>query len=232
MGGAAAHVPRMEAQLGKRIVLLGPPGAGKGTQAKLMQEQTGMSHISTGDLLRAAIASGSPIGKEAHAYMERGELVPDAVAIRMIEDRLARAGENASFILDGFPRTVAQADTLERMLADKHIPLDHVMNIEIPRDEVVRRLSGRRTCALCGAMFHTDFDPPCRPDVCDRCGGELYQRDDDREETIRARLDVYDKATKPLAAFYRSRGLLRDIDGTGTAAQVLERMRAQLNGRH
>jgi len=222
----------MEAQVGKRIVLLGPPGAGKGTQAKLMQEQTGMSHISTGDLLRAAIASGSPIGKEAHAYMERGELVPDALVISMIENRLARAGEDPSFILDGFPRTVGQADTLEQMLAAKHIPLDHVMNIEVPREDVVRRLSGRRTCDQCGTMFHVDFDPPRRAGVCDRCGGGLYQRDDDREETIRARLEVYDKATKPLATFYKSRGLLRDIDGTGTAAQVLERMRAQLNGRH
>jgi len=222
----------MEAQVGNRIVLLGPPGAGKGTQAKLMQEQTGMSHISTGDLLRAAIASGSPIGQEAHAFMERGELVPDALVINMIEDRLARAGDDPSFIFDGFPRTVAQADALEHMLAARQIPLDHVMNIAVPRDDVVRRLSGRRTCARCGTMFHVDFDPSRRPGVCDRCEGELTQRDDDREETIRARLEVYDKATKPLAAFYRSRGLLRDIDGTGTAAQVLERMRAQLNGRH
>jgi adenylate kinase len=191
-----------------------------------------MSHISTGDLLRAAIANGTPLGKQAHAYMERGELVPDGLVIGMIADRLARAGKDPSFILDGFPRTVAQADALEQMLAAKHIPLDHVMSIEVPRDEVVRRLSGRRTCSRCGTMFHVDFDPSRRPGVCDRCGSELYQRDDDREETIRARLEVYDKATKPLAAFYKSRGLLRDIDGTGTAAQVLERMRAQLNGRH
>lgn len=228
----AAHVRRMEAQLGKRIVLLGPPGAGKGTQAKLMQQQTGMSHISTGDLLREAIAIGSPIGAQAHAFMERGELVPDGLVIGMIEDRLGHAGADPTFILDGFPRTVAQADALEQLLTAKHIPLDHVMNIEVPREDVVRRLSGRRTCARCGTMFHVDFDPPRQAGACDRCGGELYQREDDREETIRARLEVYDKATKPLTAFYRSRGLLRDIDGTGTAAQVLERMRAQLNGRH
>lgn len=217
--------------MGKRIVLLGPPGAGKGTQAKLMHEQTGLAHISTGDLLRAAVAGATAIGRQAHGYMERGELVPDSLVIGMIDTRLEAEGRDPAFILDGFPRTVGQATALEEMLARKAIPLDGVVNLDVPRGEVVRRLSGRRTCEQCGSMFHIEFEPPRRPGTCDRCGGRLAQREDDREETIRARLDVYDAATKPLTAFYRSRGLLREIDGTGTAAQVLERTLATVNGR-
>jgi adenylate kinase len=214
-----------------RIVLLGPPGAGKGTQAKLMHERIGASHISTGDLLRAAVAGRSELGLAAQAYMQRGELVPDSLVIGMIDQRLQQNGANANFMLDGFPRTVMQAEALQTLLAGQHIPLDHVVSLQVPRDELVRRLSGRRTCGQCGTMYHVSSDPPRRPGVCDRCGGELFQRDDDREETIRARLEVYDRATAPLTAFYGSRGLLREVDGTGTAAQVLDRILARLNGR-
>jgi adenylate kinase len=211
-----------------RIVLLGPPGAGKGTQAKLMLERTGMIHISTGDLLRAAVASGSALGKAAKDYMERGALVPDALVTDMIQERLARMGVAPRFMLDGFPRTVAQAEALEKMLATQGCPLDHVVSLDVPREELVRRLSGRRTCRQCQAMFHVLFDVPRQPGVCDRCGGELYQRADDREDTIRARLDVYDRATAPLTAFYRARGLLREVDGTGATADVLDRVMARL----
>ena len=212
-----------------RIVLLGPPGAGKGTQAKLMQERIGIPHISTGDLLRAAVAEQTELGRAARQYMDRGELVPDGLVIHMIDERLHAGGETPCFMMDGFPRTVAQADAFERMLAGRHAGLDHVVSLEVPRDELVRRLSGRRTCSRCGAMFHVVLDPPRQSDVCDRCGGTLFQREDDREETIRARLDVYDQATAPLTAFYRSRGLLREIDGTGSAAEVLHRILARVD---
>jgi adenylate kinase len=197
-----------------------------------MHERIGIPHISTGDLLRAAVAGRSELGLAARVYMERGELVPDTLVIHMIDQRLRENGTDPSFMLDGFPRNVPQADALEGMLVGQRIPLDHVVSLQVPREELVRRLSGRRTCRLCGTMYHVIFDQPRAAGVCDRCGGELFQRDDDREETIRARLEVYDRATAPLAAFYRTRGLLREIDGTGSAAQVLDRILAQLNGRH
>jgi adenylate kinase len=187
-----------------------------------------MVHISTGDLLRAAVASGTPLGTAAKEYMERGELVPDQLVTDMIRDRLNAMGPAPSFMLDGFPRTVVQAESLEKMLASRRIPVDHVISLDVPREELVRRLSGRRTCRNCGAMVHILFDPPHRDGVCDRCGGELYQREDDREETIRARLDVYDRATAPLIAFYKGRGLLRAVDGTGATGDVLDRVLARL----
>lgn len=215
-----------------RIVLLGPPGAGKGTQAKLMHERLGIPHIAAGDLLRAEVAERSELGRQAQAYMERGELVPDALVIDMINHRLQRNGAATGFILDGFPRTLAQAEALEHRLTERGRPLDHVVSLEVPREELVKRLSGRRTCRGCGAMYHVAFDQPARPGVCDRCGGQLYQRDDDREETIRARLAVYDKSTAPLVEFYRSRGFLREVDGTGGTAQVLDRIVEQLDERH
>ena len=211
-----------------RIVLLGPPGAGKGTQAKLMHERIGIAHISTGDLLRAAVAQRNELGRAAQTYMTRGELVPDALVIDMIDHHLQQNGGAHSFLLDGFPRNVPQAEALERLLAGQHIPLDHVVSLAVGREELVRRLSGRRTCRQCGAMYHVIFDPPTSADVCDRCSGALFQRDDDREDTIRARLEVYDAATAPLTAFYRTRGLLREVDGTGSAAQVLERILVQV----
>jgi adenylate kinase len=211
-----------------RIVLMGPPGAGKGTQAKLMRDRTGMAHISTGDLLRKAVSSKTELGIAAKGFMDRGELVPDQLVIGMIDQRLKAEGAAPSFMLDGFPRTVPQAEALEGMLANGLVPLDHVVSLDVPREELVRRLSGRRTCSQCNAMYHVAFDPPRHDNVCDRCGGALYQRDDDREETIRARLDVYDRSTAPLATFYRSRGLLREIDGTGAASDVLDRVLVRL----
>jgi adenylate kinase len=213
-----------------RIVLLGPPGAGKGTQAKLMQDRMGLLHISTGDLLRAAVAERTDLGRAAQVYMDRGELVPDRLVIDMIDRRLHQNRIAADFMLDGYPRTVAQAEALGIMLSERSAALDHVLSFEVPREELVRRLSGRRTCERCAAMYHLESDPPRQPGVCDRCGGGLYQREDDREETIRARLDVYDRNTAPLTAYYRSQGLLRAIDGTGTSAEVLDRVLAQVDG--
>ena len=197
-----------------------------------MQERIGAKHISSGDLLRAAIADGSELGRAARAFMDRGDLVPDGLVIDMIDQRLKKNGADPSFMLDGFPRTVHQAEALEAMLAGRHIPLDHVVSLQVPREELVRRLSGRRTCGQCGAMYHVSLDPPRQPGVCDRCGGELSQREDDREEIVRARLDVYHKETAPLTAFYRQRDLLREIDGTGTTGQVLDRILARLNTHH
>jgi adenylate kinase len=197
-----------------------------------MHERNGIAHISTGDLLRAAVAERGALGRAAQTYMQRGALVPDAMVIDMIDQHLRQLRPDPSFMLDGFPRTVAQAEALERLLARQGIPLDHVVDLQVPREELVRRLSGRRTCRQCGTMYHVALDPPTRPGVCDRCGGELFQRDDDREETIRARLGVYDTSTAPLTAFYRARGLLREIDGTGSTAQVLDRVAAQLQEQH
>lgn len=196
-----------------------------------MQERIGIPHVSTGDLLRAAVASQSALGLDAADYMERGELVPDDLVIGMIDQRLRQNGHDPSFMLDGFPRTVNQAEALDRMLSVRSIPLDHVVSLDVPREELVRRLSGRRTCRQCGAMYHVLLDPPQHAEQCDRCGGPLFQREDDREETIRARLEVYDRATAPLVTFYRSRGLLRAIDGTGSAGHVLERIQMELDGR-
>jgi adenylate kinase len=196
-----------------------------------MQERIGATHISSGDLLRAAVASGSELGRAAQAYMGRGELVPDQLVIDMIGERLQQNGANPSFMLDGFPRNVAQAEALEHWLSGRGIPLNYVVSLEVPREELIRRLSGRRTCRQCGAMYHLAFDPPRQPGVCDRCGGELFQREDDREDTIRARLEVYDRATAPLIAYYRARSVLREVDGTGSSSEVLERIVQRLNGR-
>jgi adenylate kinase len=207
-----------------RIVMMGPPGAGKGTQAKRVAERLGVPHISTGDMLRQAVAAGTPLGRQARRIMDEGRLVPDAVVIGIVDERLGAADTAPGFVLDGFPRTVAQAEGLERLLAAREQPLTRVLQLDVPEDEIVRRLSGRRVCRQCGVMYHVTFDPPARPDRCDRCGGELYQRDDDREETVRQRLEVYRDETAPLVAYYRRAGLLREIEGTGDQAAVFARV--------
>jgi adenylate kinase len=207
-----------------RLVLLGPPGAGKGTQAKLLQVHFHIPQISTGDILRQAVADGSVLGKQAKEFMDRGELVPDAVINNIVEERLAAEDCRAGFLLDGFPRTVAQAEAFETMLERRSLVLDGAISLRVPRAELVARLSGRRTCRQCGAMYHLRFNPPARDMICDRCGGELYQRADDREETIEARMEVYDKQSGPLREHFREKGLLREVDGAKSTDEVFEQI--------
>lgn len=207
-----------------RTVLIGPPGAGKGTQAKLLEEHFDVPHISSGDLLRAAAKRKTPMGLQAKRFMDRGELVPDTVLLGAIEERLQRNDCARGFILDGFPRNVAQVEALAAMLHEMGTDLDNVISIRVPREEVVKRLSGRRTCRDCGAMYHIIFDPPSNPEICNKCNGELYQRDDDQEDTIVARLEVYERETAPVLEAYRARGLLREVDGIGSQDQVFARI--------
>jgi adenylate kinase len=207
-----------------RIVLLGPPGAGKGTQAKLLQDHFKIPQISTGDMLRRAAQSGTALGRQAKTFMDRGELVPDSVVLDLVEERLSADDCRQGFLLDGFPRTVAQAEAFEKTLTRQRLPLDGMVSLRVPSAELVARLSGRRTCRQCGAMYHVRFNPPKADLVCDRCGGELYQRDDDREATIEARMEVYERQSAPVYDHYRSQGLLREVDGTGTTEQVFRKI--------
>ncbi|HOJ20548.1 MAG TPA: adenylate kinase [Armatimonadota bacterium] len=213
-----------------RLVLLGAPGAGKGTLAKQLSKALGVVHISTGDIFREEVAAGTELGKKAKSYMDRGALVPDEVVIGMVKQRLSRPDVNAGFILDGFPRTVPQAEALDKVLEESNQPLDAVLDIVVPEETVVRRLSGRRVCRQCGAIYHIDNMPTKQEGVCDKCGGEVYQRDDDQPEAIRQRLKVYAEATAPLTDYYRTKGLLRPVDGTGTPEEVLGTALALLKG--
>jgi len=209
---------------GARVVLLGPPGAGKGTQAKLLEEKFAAPQISTGDILRKAVADQSLLGKQASEYIRRGELVPDRLIIDLVADRLKQKDCETGFVLDGFPRTIAQAQSLEEILKKMGLGLDCVLSVQVPHKLIVERLSGRRTCKGCGALYHVVFDPPKAAGTCNRCGGELFQRDDDREETVTNRLKVYDDQTAPLVSYYRERGLLREIDGVGEVADIGKRV--------
>jgi adenylate kinase len=205
------------------ILLFGPPGSGKGTQSALLVEQMGMKHISTGDLFRAHIKNKTPLGLEAQSYMDKGNLVPDAVTIEMVKESLGGRGAlNQAFILDGFPRTIPQAEALDQLLKDLGLTLDKALFLEVPEEELVGRLSGRRVCKSCGAVFHVEARPPKKVGLCDVCGAEaLYQRPDDQPEAIRTRLEVYGKTTLPLKDFYQARGKFVSIDGTGNTDQVL-----------
>ena len=212
-----------------RIVLVGPPGAGKGTQAQFIASNLSIPKISTGDIFRANVSQGTPLGQEAKKYMDAGDLVPDEVTIAMVKDRLAEDDAQHGFLLDGFPRNVRQAEVLDEMLDGLAALLDVVLELVVDDDEVVRRLSGRRTCRSCAHVWHLDFDPPSKPGVCDHCGGELFQRDDDREETIRHRLEVYTEQTAPLVGFYAEKGVLVGIDATGPVDDVTSRAIAALH---
>jgi adenylate kinase len=203
-----------------RLVFLGAPGAGKGTQAKRLVEKYGIPQISTGDLLRAAVAAGTALGKEAKSYMDRGELVPDSVVLGMVKERLSQDDCKKGFILDGFPRNVAQAEALDKMLAEMNMPLDIALNLDVPFDDLMKRLTGRRTCKSCGQMYNVYYSPSKVEGKCDKCGGELFQRDDDKEETIKKRLDVYRAQTEPLIDYYSKKGILKSVSGTGSIDEI------------
>jgi adenylate kinase len=211
-----------------RVVLVGPPGAGKGTQAEFIADYFGIPKISTGDIFRANVSGGTDLGKLAKKFMDAGDLVPDEVTNAMVRDRLAEDDAADGFLLDGFPRNVAQAYELDGMLSDLGNMLSVVLEMEVDHDEVVRRLSGRRTCKKCGHVWHVEFDPPTIAGICDKCGGELYHRDDDRAETVRHRLDVYATQTSPLINFYSGRKQLVVMDALGTVEDVTERAIASL----
>jgi adenylate kinase len=213
------------------LIIIGPPGSGKGTQGKLIAERYRIPQISTGDILREAVRNGSALGLKAKAFMAKGALVPDEVVIGIIEERLLKGDCGKGFILDGFPRTVAQANALERMLGRRGLAIDHVISIEIEREELIRRLMGRRTCGRCGAMYHVLFNPPKKEGICDQCGDSLYQRDDDKEETIRSRLDVYSQQTGPVIQYYASKGLVRAINGIGPIDGIFDRILEVMEGR-
>jgi adenylate kinase len=206
-----------------RLVLVGPPGAGKGTQAQFIASHFAIPKISTGDIFRANVSAGTELGVEARKFMDAGDLVPDEVTIAMVKDRLAQDDARTGFLLDGFPRTLRQAEELDQMLEEMDALLDVVLELVVDDDEVVRRLSGRRTCHRCGHVWHLDFDPPGTAGICDRCNGELFQRDDDSEETIRHRLEVYADQTSQLIGYYGDRALLRGVDATGPVEDVTER---------
>jgi len=207
-----------------RVVLLGPPGAGKGTQAKLLEGKFSACQISTGDILRKAVAERTPLGREASEYINRGALVPDGVIVNLVAERLKEKDCEKGFILDGFPRTIPQATSLNAILNQRGIRLSAVLSVRVPHNVIIERLAGRRTCRNCGALSHVVFTPPKKEGVCDRCGGALYQRDDDREETIANRLKVYEDQTAPLVDYYRGQGLLREIDGVGDVDEIRARI--------
>ncbi|RMF97666.1 MAG: adenylate kinase [Candidatus Schekmanbacteria bacterium] len=204
------------------LIFLGPPGVGKGTQAKMVSDRYSIPQISTGDMLRAAVKEGTDLGKEAKTYMDAGELVPDRIVIGLIAEKIESGDCVNGFILDGFPRTIAQAEELDRILNEKKIELTKVVSVSAPDEELIKRLSGRRTCSSCGEVFHLVFNPPTNDGKCDKCGGDLFQRDDDKEETIRERLRVYKEQTEPLINYYKSKGLLADIDGAQNIDAVFD----------
>jgi adenylate kinase len=203
-----------------RVIFLGPPGAGKGTQARGVAAEWGVPQVATGDMLREAEAAGTPLGLEAKRYMDAGGLVPDEVVIGLVEERLARPDAAPGFVLDGFPRTAAQAEALDAMLRRRGQSLDRVVFLDVGREELIRRLTGRRVCGRCGTAFHLVSAPPRVAGRCDKCGGELTQRSDDTREAVATRLDVYEKQTAPLLAYYRDRGLLVTVPGEGPMDRV------------
>jgi len=207
-----------------RLVFLGPPGAGKGTQVKMLSKMLNIPSMSTGDVLRAEVASGSELGRLAKSYMERGELVPDDVVIRIVEKWLREGNAKRGFILDGFPRNLRQARELDEILRREGAELTAAIYLDVPEDEIVKRLSGRLSCRRCGTVYHMQFNPPKEDLKCDACGGDLYQREDDREEVVRQRFRVYVESTRPVLDYYRSTGKLLVIDGLGAIDDVNKRI--------
>jgi adenylate kinase len=211
-----------------RLVLLGAPGAGKGTQAKKLIEKYGIPQVSTGDILRQSVADGTPLGKEAKSYMDKGELVPDSVVLGLVEERLQADDARKGYILDGFPRNTAQAEALDGMLEKLAMPITAAVSVDVPFEDLMKRLTGRRTCKSCGQMYNVHFSAPAKEGVCDKCGETLYQRDDDREETIKKRLDVYQSQTEPLIDYYGKKGILKSIAGTGNIDEIFGKLVATL----
>jgi len=210
------------------LILLGPPGGGKGTQAEKLKAKYDIPQISTGDILRAEVKAGTELGLEAKKFMDAGKLVPDGVVIGMVAKRLQEPDCQKGYMLDGFPRTKAQAEALDDLLAELGQKIDHVISIEVPDEELMKRLTARRMCRGCGASYHLMFKPPATDGACDACGGELYQRDDDNEKTVGSRLKVYAESTQPLIDYYRAKGLLRSVAGVGAIGEVFGRIEAVL----
>lgn len=204
------------------IILMGPPGAGKGTQAERLVEKFGIPHISTGDMFRKTLKEGTELGLKAKSYMDQGKLVPDEVTVGIVKERLMETDCQKGFLLDGFPRTIQQADALEKILAEINKDLDAVINIKVIRDVLIERLTGRRVCKACGATYHILFNPSRDNNKCDKCGGELYQRDDDTLATVGNRLDVYEAQTAPLIEYYKQKGLLKEVDGAQSMDEVFQ----------
>ena len=207
-----------------RLVLLGAPGAGKGTQAKKLVEKYDIPQISTGDILRKAVADGTTLGKEAKSYMNKGELVPDSVVIGLVKERLGQDDCKKGYILDGFPRNTAQAETLDQVLEAMNSPISVALSVDVDKNDLMKRLTGRRTCKGCQQMYNIHFSSPKKEGVCDKCGGELYQRDDDKEETIKNRLDIYEKATAPLIEYYGNKGVLKSVEGVGSIDDIFNKI--------
>ena len=197
-----------------KIIMLGAPGAGKGTQAKMIADKYQIPHISTGDIFRENIKNGTELGKEAKTYMDKGELVPDELTVRILLDRVAQPDCENGYVLDGFPRTIPQAEVLDQELSKRNETIDYAINVEVPDENIVRRMSGRRACVNCGATYHIVHVPPKQEGICDKCGKELILRDDDKEETVKNRLNVYHEQTQPLIDFYQNKGVLKEVDGT------------------
>ena len=211
-----------------RLILVGPPGAGKGTQAVALAAHYKIPHISTGDIFRANLKNGTELGKKAQSFMDRGELVPDSVTNEMVKDRLGNSDVINGFLLDGFPRNTNQAEVLDAILIEKKMPLDAALELSIDNSEIVKRLSGRRTCRNCSATFHKDFEKPKVDGLCDKCSGELYQREDDKEEVITRRLEIYAQQTEPIISYYKNAGILKNMSAIGDVSEITQKVIALL----
>lgn len=205
-----------------KIIMLGAPGAGKGTQAKMIADKYKVPHVSTGDIFRANIKNGTELGKEAKQYMDKGLLVPDELTVKILLDRVAQADCENGYVLDGFPRTIPQAEVLDKALTELGDKIDYAIDVNVPDENIIKRMSGRRACLACGATYHIEHIPPKKEGVCDRCGEALVLRDDDKEETVKNRLNVYHEQTQPLIEYYKGKGILKEVDGTVPMDQVFE----------